>query len=178
MRALVLRLPALILCAVFALSTACTDTYDYDPATAGAPEGDRAPRYKSNSQFIRSLYADLLGRAPEAHDVTIAVDGVDQFTLPVDEEAQLVGTLDGIGDSLPMRNLIANGLVHGDEVSLPAKDEVDAKTFITDQFRTLLGRDPNPYELQVFANEWASDDAVGPTTIIRAIVGSREYQSQ
>ncbi len=168
---------ALLLCMTFA--TACTDTYDYDPATAGNQEGgERAPRAKSPSQFVRSIYADLLGRAPTSYDFILQINGVEQFRLPLDEEAMLVGTLDGLGDSQPLRNLIANGLLHGDGVSLPAKSAVDSKTFISDQFRKLLGREPNPYELQVFANEWASDPAVGPTTIIRAIVGSREYQSQ
>ena len=86
--------------------------------------------------------------------------------------------LDGIGDSQPLRNLIANGMLHGDEVSLPEKSSVDAREFISEQFRKLLGREPNTYELAVFANEWAADPAVGPRTVIRAIIGSREYQSQ
>ena len=42
----------------------------------------------------------------------------------------------------------------------------------------LLGREPNAYELEVFVAEWTSEPAVGPRTIIRAIIGSREYQSQ
>jgi len=177
MKPTISRLLALLTCALLAVS-ACTDTYDYDSTTAGDPEGDRVPRSKSPSQFVRSIYADLLGRAPETYDFVLQVNGVEQFRLPLDEEAQLVGSLDGLGDSLPMRNLIANGLLHSDEVSIPDKTAVDAKTFIRDQFRKLLGREPNPYELQVFANEWESDPAVGPRTIIRAIVGSREYQSQ
>ena len=52
------------------------------------------------------------------------------------------------------------------------------RAFIREQFRKLLGREPNPYELSAFATEWESDAAVGPKAIIRAIVGSREYQSQ
>jgi hypothetical protein len=167
---------ALIL--VVALACAgCTETYDYDPATAGEEEGSREPRGKNPSQFVRSIYADLLGRSPESYDFTLRF-GPDQITFPLDEEAQLVGALDGIGDSQPMRNLIANGLLSGDEISLPAKSSVDSREFIGEQFRKLLGREPNPYELQVFVNEWESDAAVGPKAIIRAIVGSREYQSQ
>lgn len=173
-----MRTFSLLLCTVLALG-ACTDTYDYDPATAGDQEGgEREPRSKSPSQFIRAIYADLLGRSPESYDFTLQFNGVDQFTFQLQEESQLVGALDGLGDSQPLRNLIANGILHGAEVSLPAKADVDARTFIAEQFRKLLGREPNPYELQVFVNEWTSDPAVGPTTIIRAIVGSREYQSQ
>jgi hypothetical protein len=61
---------------------------------------------------------------------------------------------------------------------MPEKASVDAREYIRDQFRRLLGREPNTYELESFAAEWASDPAVGPRTIIRAITASREYQSQ
>jgi len=161
------------------LATACTSTYDYDPATAGDQEGsDHARRGKTPSQFVRGTYADLLGRSPETYDFTLQFNGVDQFTFSLSEESQLVGTLDGIGDSQPMRNLIANGLLHSIEVTIPDKSSVDAHTFIREQFTKLLGREPNPYELANFADEWTSDPSVGPRTIIRAIIGSREYQSQ
>lgn len=169
MRALVLVL----------LLVGCTETYDYQPSTAGEAEGGgRDPRGKNSSQFVRSIYADLLGRSPESYDFILQFDGVEQFRLPLDEEAQLVSTLDGIGDAQPMRNLIANGLLSGDEISLPAKGDVEPAEFIREQFRRLLGREPNPYELQGFVTEWNADAAVGPKAIIRAIVGSREYQSQ
>ena len=53
----------------------------------------------------------------------------------------------------------------------------DPAEFIAEQFRRLLGREPSAYELRAFADEWQTDDAVGPRAIIRALVGSREYQS-
>lgn len=168
---------ALLLLVVFVVG--CTETYDYQPSTAGDTEGGgREPRGKSSSQFVRSVYADLLGRSPESYDFVLQFDGVDQFRFPLDEEAQLVAVLDGIGDAQPMRNLITNGLLSGDGVSLPAKAEVEPRAFIREQFRKLLGREPNPYELQVFVDEWEADAAIGPKAIIRAIIGSREYQSQ
>ncbi len=164
---------------ILALATACAETtYDYDPATAGDVEGgDRAPRAKSSSQFLRGLYADLLGRTPESYDFVIKA-GAQEARLPLDEEMQLSGVLEGLGDSLPMRNLVAKGLLHSVEVTLPAKTAVDAKEYVSEQFRRLLGREPNAYELGIFADEWAKDPAVGPRTVIRSIVGSREYQSQ
>lgn len=166
-----------ILIAAFVLG--CTDTYDYEPATAGDSEGgERAPRGKNPSQFVRGVYADLVGRAPESYDLVVQFDGVEAFRFQLVEEQQLVGALDGIGDSQPMRNLMTKGLLHSEEVSVPQKSSVDAVEFVTEQFTKLLGREPNPYELAAFVGEWERDAAVGPRTIIRAIVGSREYQSQ
>jgi len=166
----------LLLCAL----AACTTTYDYDPAAVGDPEGgDRAPRGKTSNQFVRDVYADLVGRTPVAYDVTLQVNGVTQFILPLDEQAQLVGVLDGIGDSLPMRNLLVNGLLHGTEVAIPDKASVaDPRSYLRQQFTRLLGREPGIYELQAFADAWTRDPAVGPRTVLRAIVGSRAYQSQ
>jgi hypothetical protein len=160
--------------------SACATTYEYDPTAVGDPEGgDRAPRSKTSSQFVRGVYADLLGRTPTTFDFTLKISGATQFTLPLDEQAQLINVLDGLGDGLPMRNLIVNGLLHGSEVTLPAKGSVtDARAYIRDQFTRLLGREPNAYELESFADAWDHDPAVGPRTLIRAIVGSREYQSQ
>ena len=164
---------------VAALATACTDVYDYDPANAGEAEGDeRAPRGKTSAQFLRAVYADLLGRTPETYELVIKFQGTEVFRFPADEEALLTSSLDGLGDSLPMRNLIVNGLLHSAEVTIPEKTSVDAREYIRDQFRRLLGREPNTYELESFAAEWAGDPAVGPRTIIRAITASREYQSQ
>lgn len=162
-----------------ALATACADTtYDYDPATAGDVEGgDRAPRMKTSSQFLRGLYADLLGRTPESYEFAITF-GANTLRIPLDEEMQLSSVLEGLGDSLPMRNLIVKGLLHSAEVTVPAKTEVDAEEYISEQFRRLLGREPNAYELGAFVDEWEKDPAVGPRTVIRAITGSREYQSQ
>jgi hypothetical protein len=158
---------------------ACTETLDYDPATAGDEEGDRAPRSKTSTQFVRGLYTDLIGRTPETFEFVLKLSGTEVARFRLDEEAQLTGVLDGLGDSLPLRNLVVTGLLHSTEITIPDKASVaDPRTYIRDQFRRLLGREPNVYELETFAGEWANDPAVGPRTIIRAIAGSREYQSQ
>ena len=169
-----------VLCVLCALAAACTTTYDYDPAAVGDPEGgDRAPRAKTSNQFVRDVYADLVGRTPESYDFTLQVNGATQFVLPLDEQAQLVAVLDGVGDALPMRNLLVNGLLHGTEVTVPDKAGIaDPRNYIRQQFARLLGRDPNAYELEAFAAAWTADPKVGPRTVLRAIVGSREYQSQ
>ena len=132
-----MRVLALLLSAVIAVG--CTDTYDYAPAIAGETEGGgREPRGKNPSQFVRSIYADFLGRAPESYDFALQINGSEAFQIPLDEETQLVAVLDGIGDSQPMRNLITNGLLSGEEVSLPTKASVEPRAFISEQFRKLL----------------------------------------
>lgn len=164
---------------LLACAGACTETtYDFDGVDVGADGSGRTPRERSNSQFIRAAYADLLGRTPESYEVSITVNGTEAARLPVDEQQILLAGLDGVGDPAPMRSLVVSGLLASDEVDLPRKAEVDdPRGYITDQFRFFLGRDPNPYELAVFADEWAKDPAVGPRTIIRALMESREYQT-
>ena len=162
-----------------AFVAACTDVYEYDPASAGEPEGgERAMRGKSSAQFLRGIYADLIGRTPETYEMVIKFQGTEVFRFTISEEALLSNSLDGLGDSQPMRNLIANGILHSSEVTIPEKSTVNARDYIRDQFRRLLGREPNTYELEAFAAEWEKDPAVGPRTVIRAIIASREYQSQ
>jgi hypothetical protein len=168
---------------IFALAlalAACATSYDYDAASAGDPEGSaRPPVAKTSSQFVRGAYADLLGRTPETYDFTLTINGTQPITFQLDEQSILVGVLDGIGDPVPMRALVVNGLLHSTEVTIPDKAAVaDPKSYITDQFKRFLGREPNVYELTAFSDAWASDPAVGPRTIIRAITGSRAYQSQ
>jgi hypothetical protein len=156
--------------------TACDTTYDFDPVAVGG-DGDRAPRPRTNSQFVRAVYSDLLGRAPEVYDFQVTNGGVELNHFQIDEQAILVGALDAVGDPAPMRSRLVAGLVRSSESALPDKTEVDdPEGFIADQFRQLLGRDPNLYELDAFASAWRDDDAVGPRTVVRALVGSREYQ--
>ena len=159
---------------------ACSTSYDYDATSAGTPEGSaRAPRAKSDDQFVHGIYADLLGREPESYDQVIQVNGQLSSEFTLDEQTQLVDALDALGDATPMRALLVNGLLHSTESQIPDKSAVtDPRAYITQQFDQLLGRDPNVYELETFASAWASDPKVGPRTIIRAITGSREYQSQ
>ena len=173
----ILLIAGLLVAAWFA--NGCTTTYDYDPATGGSADGTRTRRVKTSSQFVRGIYADLIGRAPTDYDFVLEINGTQVIKLPLQEEPMLVGTLEGVGDSQPMRNLLVAGLLHSTEVSIPDKSAVaDPRTYIHDQFTRLLGREPNVYELEAFASAWQSDPAVGPRTIIRAITGSREYQSQ
>jgi hypothetical protein len=170
-----IRVP--LLAALLALA-ACQTTYDFAPVQTG-DDGARDPEPRSNSQYVRALYADLLGRSPEIYDFTVTAGADQVFGFPIDEQQMLVGALDATGDPTALRALLAAGLVRSEEVALPARDEIaDPAALVRDQFRRLLGREPNAYELAAFVDAWDADPAIGPHTIVRALVGSREYQSR
>ncbi|HVK75904.1 MAG TPA: hypothetical protein VM734_21380 [Kofleriaceae bacterium] len=171
---------AMVLAAALAAGACGDTTYRFDGTTVGEDDGtDRTLRSKTSSQFVRGLYADLVGRAPERYDFEVRSNGAPAFVLPIDEEAYLVNTLDGMGDPAPIRALVVKGLVESAEVDLPIKSAVgDPAGFIRDQFRRLLGREPNAYELGAFVAAWKADPAVGPKAIVRALAGSREYQAK
>ena len=159
--------------------SACGETtYEFDNVGVGDDDQGRTPRERTNSQFLRAVYADLLGRAPETYDFTITDGTTTLLAFPLNEQEQLLNVLDGIGDSTPLRDLLVAGLVVSTEVDIPDKGDVDdPEQFISDQFRKFLGRNPGVYELKAFVDEWNGDDAVNPRTIIRALLGSIEYRS-
>jgi hypothetical protein len=163
--------------AVLVLVFAGCQSYSFAPITVGQ-KAEKVPRPRSNSQFVRLVYADLVGRAPAQYEFVVR-DGsgntVSQF--PVDEQQLLVGSLDGMGDPAALRELIVAGLVDSNEVQLPDKYGIDPAPFITTQFHNFLGREPTPYELAAFVAEWKNDPAVTPKTVVRALIASREYQS-
>jgi hypothetical protein len=169
--------PLIFLLAFVALP-ACEANYGFDPVAVGSDEAS-APRPRSNSQFVRAVFADVLGRSPEVYDFVIYDDqGNEISSFEVDESEFLIAAMDSVADERVMRSIVATGLTHSTEVALPSKDEVDdPEAFIGDQFRRLLGREPGAYELHAFLQEWTAADAVGPHEIVRALVGSREYQS-
>lgn len=169
----------IIAVALAALVAACGDTtYVFDDVGVGDDEAGRTPRERSNAQFIKAVYADLVGRSTEAYALAISNDGTLVFNLPLDEQQILEGYLGGLGDSRAARAILVAGLVEHAEIDIPDKGEVaDPEAFIAEQFRTFLGREPSVYELESFAAEWAADSAVNPKTVIRALIGSREYQS-
>jgi len=176
------RAPRLALVLALGLATALTacgeTTYVFDDTELGEDDSARTPRERSNSQYIRSMYTDVLGRAPTSYDINVSFNGQPAGTFPVDEQDQLMAVLDSIGDPTPMRALFAVAIVEHAESTIPDKSDVtDPTEFIAEQFRLYLGREAGAYELSAFVDEWNASDAVNPKTIIRALIASREYQS-
>lgn len=158
----------------------CSYTYEFEPLTVGDDDAGRAPEPRSNSQFVRAVYADILGRAPDVYDFRLLdAQGTELVAFPIQEQRDLVNALDGMGDPDPLRAVLCAGLLGSEEIDVPATGDVpDPQAFVRDQFRTLLGREPNAYEAHAFDETWKTDEAAGPRAVIRAIVGSREYQSR
>ncbi len=114
---------------------------------------------KSNRQFVRGLYVDLLGRLP------------DEVAMQ-----RLRGALAVLSDAAPLRALVARSLIDEHADSMPRKQLVpDGGVFIKSQFRRFLGREPGPEEFQIFELAWEQQGA-DPRTVIRALVTHWEYQ--
>lgn len=174
------RLLLLLLCAPACSSdeTASEAEYGFSPIDVGSADSTRAPRPRTNSQFLRGVYADVLGRAPESYEFAISVGGEELLRLPVDEETVFTSALDGVSDVRPLRSLLVTALLSSSELELPEKNKVDdAQGFIAAQFRRYLGREPSSYELAAFAEAWRSDEGVNPRSLVQALLDSREYQS-
>jgi hypothetical protein len=170
---------ALVIGATLSASS-CGKTYEFEAVAIGDDEAGRVPKARSNTQFVRAVYADLLGRAPELYDFVVEDgSGTPLITFPVDEQTVLVEAMESVSDPDPVRAIVTAGLCASPEAGLPEKSAVgDPKVFLVEQFKRFLGREPNTYELAAFMSEWESDPAVGPRTVVRALIGSREYQSQ
>jgi hypothetical protein len=160
------------------IASAACESFDFQRIDLGADKRGEAHE-RSSEQYVRALYADLLNRAPAVRQLAVtAADGTES-TLQLNERSILVAALEGVGDPTPVRRLIAAGLVGSPEAGLPGRDEVpDPQAFIVEQFERLLGREPAAEELASFVWEWNEDAALTPATVVQAIVGSREYQSQ
>ena len=177
-RAIGLVCAGLVALGLTVTQSSCETTYQFEELDVGSADDTREPRARENSQFVRAIYTDLLGRTPEAYELQVTLGGMEAARFPINEEDALLGALAGVGDPGPMRALITAGLVSSEEVDIPAKSDVsDPAGFIEDQFQRILGRSPSAYELQAFVREWESDSSVNPRTVIRALIGSREYQS-
>ena len=174
-----LLVAGLALFATATVSSCGETTYVFDEVDVGDDEAGRTPRERSDSQFIRAVYADLIGRSTGTQEVTVRFGNGTPLVLPIDEQDTLENILQGLGDSRALRAVLVAGLVDHEEANIPDKADVtDAAEFVGEQFRRFLGRNPSAYELAAFVADWNTDDAISPKTVIRALIGSREYQSQ
>ena len=152
--------------------------YGFEEVSVGAPSDAREPRPRSNNQFLRAVYADVLGRSLESYEFDLSVNGQLLVSVPVDERALLSASLESISDVAPMRSVLITALLDAEGVDIPSRGEVDdPEAYIAEQFRRFLGREAGPYELHAFSEAWRDDPSVTPRAVIRALLESREYQS-
>lgn len=118
-------------------------------------------RPKSERQFLRGLYIDVLERLPAA-----------------DELRNLRNAMTAMADPAPLRAVVAKVLLDSKEARVPtrANGEGADGAFVRQCFLRYLAREPGGQELQVFTGALAQANAT-PAQIVRALVGSLEYQT-
>jgi hypothetical protein len=122
------------------------------------------PRPKSDRVFVRSLFADLLGRVPEYQ-----------------EFRRCRNALLALSDSRPLRSVLIKMMLDaglGDAGSAAAKDPA---AFVTDRYLHLLARPPTQAELDGFVKELqggkAGQSGTGAKLVLRALLTHAEYQT-
>ncbi len=115
------------------------------------------PRAKTDPQWVRTLYADLLGARPAYK-----------------EFRDTRNALLALADSTPIRRVLGKVVVDSKRADRAAAVGGDGKRWIEERFLLLLGRKPRAGELEAYE---AVLKESGPRVVLRAIVQSQEYQS-
>ena len=112
-------------------------------------------RAKTDRQFARGLYVDLLSRSPDR-----------------DELRNMRNALQAMADPAPIRTVLAKVMLDSSKARLPDAEEPGA--FIAACFERFLKRPPTPQEADHFA-QVATKRNAKRKEIARALVGSAEY---
>ncbi len=118
-------------------------------------------RTKTERQFLRGLYQDLLERVPGEEELR-----------------NLRNAMTAMADPAPLRSVLAKVILDSKDVRLPERGtgaDCD-RAFVQRCFLRYLAREPGQPELAVFADTLAQPDAT-TAQIVRALVGSLEYQT-
>jgi len=114
-------------------------------------------RPKSDIQFIRTLYMDLLNREPTQ-----------------DEFDYVQNALQAIADPIPLRSVIVRIFLDSGKIPLPDKSRLsDPKAWVTDQYIRFVSREPTPAELRACLETL---NQTNTRTVVQAILSSQEYQ--
>lgn len=121
-------------------------------------DGAQQKQPKSDRQFVRGLYMDLLERTPE-----------------YEELRSMRNAMQSMADPAPLRAVMAKVLLDSKAVKLPDSAPDGEGEFVRACFLRYLAREPEQTELLVFQKA-LRDDGATPAHIARALVGSLEYQ--
>lgn len=116
-------------------------------------------RPKSERQFLRGLYVDLLDRVPE-----------------LEELRNLRNAMNAMADPAPLRSVLAKVILDSPQAKLPEAAAGKEAEFVQSCFRRYLARAPGAKELEVFTGAMLQKGA-RPQQIVRTLVGSLEYQT-
>jgi hypothetical protein len=123
----------------------------------------RIKRPRSDHQFIRSLYFDLLDRAPRYQ-----------------EFRNMRNALLSMADPAPLRSVMAKVILDSGRARLPEFDPGKAAQFVEAAFLRYLGRPPTQDELgrftRIIANPDVASRKVDGAMVVRTLVTSPEYQ--
>ena len=112
----------------------------------------------SNRAFVNAMHVDLLGRKPTPEEAE-----------PMRE------ALDGLGDSAPLRSILARLMIDSGKVPIPDKQELgDWDAWTKELFRRLFGREASPGELSAVSAA-LNEPSCQPSTIIYALLSHPEY---
>jgi hypothetical protein len=113
---------------------------------------------KSDHQFIRGLYEDLLQRIPT-----------------YEELRNMRNALQAMAEPAPLRAVVAKVILDSGKARLPELEKGKEHEFVVECFLRYLGRQPGQLEAPAFEKSLA-DGQAKPVHVVRALVGSAEYQ--
>ncbi|MEC7582957.1 MAG: hypothetical protein VYE77_01455 [Planctomycetota bacterium] len=116
-------------------------------------------RTKTERQFLRGLYVDLLERVPDEQEMR-----------------NLRNAMQAMADPAPLRTVLAKVILDSSKRRLPPYRKGEDQEFVRECFQRYLARSPNQPELAAFTEVLASDGGE-PIHVVRALVGSLEYQT-
>jgi hypothetical protein len=115
------------------------------------------PRPKTDAQWIRTIYVDLLNARPDYR-----------------EFRDTRNALLALADSTPIRRVLAKVMIDSKKADRAAAVGADPKAWISERFLLLLGRPPSDRELEAYGQVLKEG---GPRVVLRAIVQSHDYQT-
>lgn len=113
---------------------------------------------RSDHQFVRSLYMDLLGRTPDYQELR-----------------NMRNALQSMADSSPLRAVLAKVILDSGKARIPECEPGGEETFVRTCFLRYLGREPSQRETARFAGMLREGECE-PAHVVRALVQSPEYQ--
>ena len=116
-------------------------------------------RLKTERQFLRGLYHDLLERTPTYQELR-----------------NLRNAMQAMADPAPLRSVLAKVILDSGQAKLPECAPGGQAEFVSACFLRYLAREPTAAEAAAFAKAMTADGAQ-PLHIVRTLVGSLEYQT-